>query len=419
MTSRLSAWLLLGWLAASAHHGAPGADGAASPAGSAAAGSTPLVLISIDGFRWDYLDRHPAPNLRRLAREGVAARGLVPVFPSKTFPNHYTIVTGLHPDRHGVVANTMADAVLGRFSLADRAAVEDGRWWGGEPIWVTAERQGLRAATCFWPGSEAEIGGVRPTYWLPYDGQLAGEERVRIVLGWLDLPADRRPSFLTLYWSDVDGAGHDTGTRSPETAAAIARVDRWIGLLLEGLEERGLFGRVNLLVVSDHGMADTPGEQTLVLEDFVDLAGVEVTGETPAIFLRPPPERVEPIRRALAAAHPVLTVWRRESTPRSWRYRDHPRIPPLIVAVEEGWNLREARGATGRPPPLGMHGYDPRLRSMHGILIGHGPGLAVNARVGRIENLHLYELMCHLLGIEPAENEGRLRAVRGLLAKGH
>jgi len=401
-------------------------EGAAHPESStvepvAAAGAPPLVLVSIDGFRWDYLERHPAPNLRRLAADGVEARALVPVFPSKTFPNHYTIVTGLHPDRHGIVDNTMADPELGRFSLGNRGAIADGRWWGGEPIWVSVERQGLRAATCFWPGSEAEIGGIRPTYWMEYDGRLAGEERVRIVLDWLDLPAERRPALSTLYWSDVDSAAHDTGTASPETAAAIERVDRWMGLLLAGLEERGLYGRVNLLVVSDHGMADTPAEKMVVLEDFVELDGVEITGGTPVVFLRPPAARVEEIRRALSGAHPALRVMRREETPRRWRFRDHPRIPPLIVAVDEGWNLRAERTDAGdaapRRPPLGMHGYDPRLPSMHGFLVAHGPGFAAKARVGRISNLHLYELMCHLLGIEPAENEGRLRAVRGLLAR--
>jgi predicted AlkP superfamily pyrophosphatase or phosphodiesterase len=396
---RLAALFLAAWFAAAASGAAP----------------DPLVLISIDGFRWDYLELHSAPRLRGLATVGVAARALVPIYPSKTFPNHYTIVTGLRPDRHGIVDNTMVDPVLGRFSLGNRDAVGDGRWWGGEPIWVTIQRQGLHAATCFWPGSEAAIGGVRPTYWLPYDPDLDGEERVRIVLGWLDLPPDRRPSIVTLYWSDVDSAAHDTGTGSRETAAAIERVDRWLGLLLDGLAERGLAERVNLLVVSDHGMADTPAERMVVLEDFVDLDGVEISGGTPSLFLRPPPERVEPIRRALAAAHPALTVWRREETPRRWRFRDHPRIPPLIVAVEEGWNLRAKRDDGGRRPPLGMHGYDPRLPSMHGILIGRGPGLARASRVGRVVNLHLYELMCRLLGVEPAPNEGRIGRVRGLL----
>jgi predicted AlkP superfamily pyrophosphatase or phosphodiesterase len=405
--------------AAPAAIGAPPTAGAAQPLDAAA--KLPLLLISIDGFRWDYFDLHPAPNLRRLAQEGVAARALVPIFPSKTFPNHYTIVTGLHADRHGIVDNTMADPELGRFSLGNRQAVADGRWWGGEPIWVTAERQGVRAATCFWPGSEAEIRGVRPTYWMEFDGALPGEERVRIVLEWLDLPAERRPTLLTLYWSDVDSAAHAKGPESAETAAAVARVDRWMGLLLDGLEQRGLDGRVNLLVTSDHGMAPTPAEQWVTLEDYVDLEGVEITGGTPGVFLRPPADRVETIREALDDAHPALEVWRREETPRRWHFRDHPRIPPLVVTVEEGWNVRAEReqaspsGEAPRPPPLGMHGYDPKLRSMHGILIGQGPGLAAGRRVGRVENVHLYELMCRLLGIEPAENEGRLRAVRRLL----
>jgi predicted AlkP superfamily pyrophosphatase or phosphodiesterase len=256
---------------------------------------------------------------------------------------------------------------------------------------------------------------------MEYDGRLAGEERVRIVLDWLDLPPDRRPTLVTLYWSDVDSAAHDTGTASPETAAAIERVDGWIGLLLEGLEHRGLDDRVNLLVVSDHGMADTPAEKTLVLEDFVDLEGVEISGGTPVLFLRPPAARLEAILRALDGAHPALEVMRREETPRRWHFRDHPRIPPLLVAVDEGWNLRVERAdadeGAPRRPPLGMHGYDPKLRSMHGFLVARGPGFAADARVGRIANLHLYELMCHLLGIEPAANEGRLRAVRRLLAR--
>jgi predicted AlkP superfamily pyrophosphatase or phosphodiesterase len=392
---------------------------AAAPPPEPAAAPAPLLLVSIDGFRWDYLDRFPAPNLRRIASEGFAARALVPVFPSKTFPNHYTIVTGLHPERHGIVDNTMADPALGRFSLGDRASIEDGRWWGGEPLWVTIERQGLRSATCFWPGSEAEIRGVRPTYWMRYDVHLAGAERVRIVLDWLDLPADRRPSFLTLYWSDVDSAGHQSGPDSAQTGAAIERVDGWMGTLLQGLEQRGLYDRVNLLVVSDHGMASTPEAQTLYLEDYVDLDGVEITGGTPTLLLGPPEARVDAVRRALERAHPALSVWRRELTPRRWRFRDHPRIPPLVVAVDEGWNLRARRREAPSPPPsappLGMHGYDPRLPSMHGILIGHGPGLAAATRVGRVENIHLYALMCHLLGVEPAENEGRLEAVERLL----
>jgi predicted AlkP superfamily pyrophosphatase or phosphodiesterase len=258
---------------------------------------------------------------------------------------------------------------------------------------------------------------------MEYDTDLAGEERVRTVLDWLDLPAERRPTLLTLYWSDVDSAGHQSGPDSAETASAIGRVDRWMGLLIDELERRGLYDRVNLLVVSDHGMAATPIEHTVYLADYVDLEGVEITGGTPSLFLRPPAARVEAIRRALARAHPALEVWRREAMPRRWHFRDHPRIPPLIAMVEEGWNLRAAReaprseAATALSPPLGMHGYDPRLESMHGILIGHGPALAAETRVGRIENLHLYELMCRLLGVEPAENEGRLRAVKRLLRR--
>ena len=387
-----------------------------------AASPTPLLLISIDGFRWDYLDRHPAPNLRRIATEGFEAKSLVPAFPSKTFPNHDTIVTGLYPEHHGIVDNTMIDPVLGRFSLSNRAAVADGRWWGGEPIWVTAQRQGLRSATFFWPGSEAEIGGMRPTYWMEYDTRVKGEDRVQRVLDWLDLPPAERPSLITLYWSDVDSAAHEYGPDSPENVAAIARVDAWMGLLLAGVEQRGLLDRINMIVVSDHGMASTPAAQNLYLEDYIDLEGIDIAGGTPMLLLWPPADRADSVRKTLGKAHPALTVWRRERTPKRWHFRDSDRIAPLLVAAAEGWNLRPRRdkpreGQTEPPaPPLGMHGFDPRLPSMHGFLIGRGPQLASRTKVGSVDNVHLYELMCRLLEIEPAANDGRLKPVAGLLA---
>lgn len=378
-----------------------------------AAEPAPLLLISIDGFRWDYLEIHQAPHLERLAREGAQARSLIPVFPTKTFPNHYTIVTGLYPEHHGIVANTMKDPELGSFSLSNRRAVEDGRWWGGEPLWSTAEKQGVRAATCFWPGSEAEIGGIRPSYWRRYDKSFAAESRVELVLQWLDLPAEERPGLVTLYFSDVDTAGHEHGPESKETATAVAKVDQMIGRLLQGLEERGLRESMHLLVVSDHGMAVTPREQVVYLGDHVNLRGIEVSGGSPALLLRPPHGEEGDVLATLQKGHPRLHVLHLRDAPPEWHYLEHRRIPPLLAIVDEGWNLRTKR--SGLPPPRGMHGYDPRLPSMHGILLGRGPGLARGARTEAVENVHLYALMCHLLGLEPAANDGNLEAVRGML----
>ena len=379
----------------------------------------PLLLISIDGFRADYLDRYEPPTLTTLAREGVRAEALIPVFPSLTFPNHYTIVTGLYPDHHGIVANTMFDSTLGWFRLSDRDAVSDGRWWrDGEPIWVTAERQGLRTATYFWPGSEAEIRGVRPTYWVPYDGSIPGETRVRQVLEWLDLPDSLRPRFLTLYFSEVDHAGHEHGPDALEVAEAVQRVDGYLRLLVDGLRARGLLDRVNVLIVSDHGMTATSRERAIFLDDYIALDDVQVVNWSPVLMLTPRPGRFEIVLQALREAHPHLHVYRKAELPAHLHFGTHPRIPPIVGLADEGWTITTRTRFEQQPDrfPMGMHGYDPTLPSMHGILIAHGPAFAHGRVVPPVENIHLYTLMCRLLGITPAPNDGSPEATELLLA---
>ncbi|MDX1626131.1 MAG: ectonucleotide pyrophosphatase/phosphodiesterase [Wenzhouxiangellaceae bacterium] len=273
----------------------------------------PLLLISIDGFRHDYLDRESLPTLERLAREGLRAESLQHIFPTKTFATHYALVTGLHAENTGVVANRMWDPERrSTFSLGDREAVSDGYWYDGEPIWNTVERAGGIAATYFWPGSEARIQGRRPTIWMPYAGDTPHDERVDQVLAWLDLPADRRPDFLTLYFSVVDSVGHDHGPDHPRTAEAMREVDRALGRLVAGLERRGLLGEMHLLVTSDHGMADVSRERYVLLDDYLDLARVRVPDWGPAAQIwavegGPSPDE---IARSLDNAHPALTVWR-------------------------------------------------------------------------------------------------------------
>jgi predicted AlkP superfamily pyrophosphatase or phosphodiesterase len=199
-----------------------------------------LVLISFDGWRWDYIDRADVPNLKALAKRGIRSQGLVPSFPSKTFPNHYTLVTGLYPDHHGIISNNIWDPIIGeRFTMSAETA-KDPRWWGGEPLWVTAIRQGQRASSMFWPGSEAAITGVRPTDWKPFDDNFPNKDRVAQVLKWLSLPEAERPSFITLYFSDVDDAGHTYGPDAWETLDAAEKLDAELGTLLAGIEARGL-----------------------------------------------------------------------------------------------------------------------------------------------------------------------------------
>ena len=194
-----------------------------------------VVLVSIDAFRADYLSAERTPNLDRIAREGARAAWMNPSYPSLTFPNHYTLVTGLRPDRHGVIHNKMTDEELGEFAVADLQAVTEARWWGGEPIWVTAEKNGLRSASWSWPGSLAQIGGIRPERVKPFDPSVPAERRVDDVLAWLDVPASQRPRIVTMYFEQLDHAGHDYGPDSPQVGATLARLDAAIGRLYDGL----------------------------------------------------------------------------------------------------------------------------------------------------------------------------------------
>lgn len=381
-----------------------------------------VVLISIDGFRADYFDRLHPETLGRLARRGIRSRGLIPQFPSKTFPNHYTIVTGLRLARHGIVSNNMtAPDLPGRFSMANREVTLDPRWWGGEPIWNTVERQGRVAAAMFWPGSEAAINGHQPTYWLPFDDAMPNAERVGRVLEWLRLPEGRRPSFLTLYFSDVDVAGHIHGPDSAEVSEAVAGVDRSLGALVAGVESAGLARRVNYVVVSDHGMARVTRDRTLVLDDYLDPATVDVLDWAPVLALSPKDGDVERVYKALKGKHPALEVYRNREIPaRYGKLAGHPRVPAIMGIAKEGWTITSrAELARGNEPGAmvtqGVHGYDPRAKSMHGLFISSGPGVREGRVVGPFENIHLYDFMCALLGIAPAENDGDPAVTRAFL----
>jgi len=377
-----------------------------------------VLLISLDGFRWDYLEKAHTPNLDRLVNTGVKARALIPVFPTKTFPNHYSIATGLYPENHGIIANTMYDPVVDdTFALSLRAAVSDGRWYGGEPIWVTAEKQGQISATLFWPGSEAEIENFRPTYWYEYDHDMPHADRVNQVLAWFDLPPDHRPTFITLYFPDTDDDGHRFGPDSQELAATAEKVDSTLGTLFQGLMEREIMEEINILVVSDHGMASTDSTQMIFLDDYINLTQAGVIDWSPILGLRPPEEVRENIYAALKNAHPHLQVYRREEVPRRLHYSTHYRIPPVIGIADEGWSIA-TRAFYQRDPSYfagGTHGYDNRYPSMHGIFIARGPAFKNGLQVAPFLNIHIYNLITVVLGLEPAPNDGSLDSVKVIL----
>jgi predicted AlkP superfamily pyrophosphatase or phosphodiesterase len=375
----------------------------------------PVILVSLDGFRADYLNRGLTPVLSGLAREGVRATALIPVFPTKTFPNHYSIATGRWPGIHGIIGNEFYAPDLGRaFRMADRDAVRDARFWGAEPIWVTAERQGVATAPFFWPGSEAAIGGIRPTYVRPFDAGMPDSARVRQVLEWLDLPTDRRPAFLTLYTSVVDAAGHEHGPDAPETRSAIAQADSLIGRLLDGLKSRGLEGKVDLIVVSDHGMASTSPSRVISLDDFIDRESADVDALSPVLMLRPRAGLEDSIYRGLKRA-PHLTTYRKAELPERFHLRENARVPALVALADEGWEIRWRTGAG--PVGLGDHGYDDSLPSMRALFVAHGPDFRHGVVVPAFRNIHIYVLLAELLGVRPAATDGSPDSVRALLTR--
>jgi predicted AlkP superfamily pyrophosphatase or phosphodiesterase len=395
-----------------------GCTGGLGARASSRAVSDAVVLIALDGFRPDYLDRPASRHLRELAREGIRARWLVPVFPTVTFPNFYTIATGLYPEHHGIVSNTMRDSRLGRFTLRDTAAVHDPRWWDGEPIWVTAVRQGKRAATFFWPGSDVAIGGVRPTYYKVFNPRVPDADRVRQVLEWLSLPPDSAPTLVTLYLGDVDEAGHEFGPDAPETDSAIARVDSAVGAIMTGVGKRGMDRQVNLVVVSDHGMTELKSGQLIYLDDYIDTRSADVVELGPIVSLTPHAGAGEEVYRQLSQA-PHLKVYRKSDIPVAYHYRTHSRIPAIIGIADEGWVVTTHADLAARGGRLlrGMHGYPPDVPSMRATFLARGPAFGKGVVVEPFQNIHIYSLLANIMQLRPAPTDGALDSVKAVLSR--
>lgn len=401
---RSLAFLLL-WLAGA------GAFGATPP-------SVPLLLISMDGFRWDYASLHPeqTPNLRQLAREGISAEKLIPVFPTNTFPNHYSIVTGLYPSRHGIVNNEFFDPIAGEFFRYNVTSSSQKKiWWGGEPIWVTAQRQGLNAACSFWPGSEAEIAGMRPKFWKPYSTTLPFETRLDELFAWLRLPLEERPAVITIYLEEGNSVGHKFGPGSPELIEVIETLDARLGAVRTRLEHEGVVA--NMVVVSDHGMTPVSAERVVLLDDYIAPSAVQLDFDGSVVGLRPADGDVPGLLRRLEVV-PRAKVYATADLPARFRIEENPRNPPVWIIPEEGWEIYfRARFETFRTRfSRGDHGYDNAFPSMQGILVAQGPAFRSGGTVvPAVENVHLYNALCAVLRIRPAANDGDDRLVKALL----
>ncbi len=374
-----------------------------------------VLLVSLDGFRWDYAKKYGAKNLLAMAAHGASAPdGMLPSYPSITFPNHYTLVTGLYPEHHGIVAMSFYDEThTRRYSFSDPKTASDGSWYGGTPLWVLAEQQGMRAACFFWPGSEAAIGGVRPSYYLHFNDAYPDEKRIDQVIHWLQLPAAERPHFVTLYYANVDHAGHTYGPDAPETRAAVRHVDALIGTLRARLALTHL--PVDLIVVSDHGMEKTERNWT-TLDTYADLSNFVTAG---SLLYANSEADAQRVYDKLKSADAGFMVYRRANVPASLHYNTNPREGDPVIVPRGAFAIRAhgpAPGAEDKPPNAGSHGYDPReMASMKAIFYATGPDIKAGVQLKPFENVNVFPFITEILGLAHGPVDGSAGVLSGAL----
>ena len=373
-----------------------------------AAPRAPLIVISIDGFRADYLARGQTPTLAMLARRGVHAP-MHPSFPSLTYPNHYTLVTGLYPDHHGIVENTMRDSAVSSALFTMKAlSAEDPRWWdGAAPLWASAQAQGLVTASAGWPGSEGLIHGRRPDYEDPWRPERPEGEIAAVALNWLDLPAAWRPAIMFLYFDAVDEAGHAHGPDSSAVNAAMHRVDAAIGTLVEGLARRHI--AANIVVVSDHGMTATDNAHVETIDDWVRPAAAALVDQGVLAGFNPLPGHAVEAERALIGRHGHARCWRKQDIPARLHYGRNPRVPAIVCLADPGWQILTRAALAGRKIEVqGQHGYDPADPDMNALFVAAGPAFRHGVALPAFDNVDVYPLLAHVAGVTPMPNDGHL-----------
>ncbi len=373
-----------------------------------------LIVVSIDGFRPDYLDHFNTPNLHHIREQGIHAKYMIPSFPTKTFPNHQTIATGLYPAHHGIVANYMYDPDLKeKFDKKIPAAMKDPRWWGGEPIWVTAEKQGMRTAPLMWPGAMVERPGMRPTFTQEFDKQATSNDRVDKLVNLFDLPADQRPQLLLLYLDAVDQAGHDYGPRSSQVRQAVEQADAALGRLLSALKDRGIDDEVNLVVVSDHGMSSQSQKKVVCLDQYLDMNSVDVIDGTPIVNLLPKDGDYESLYQELKRV-PHAKVYRAGEVPQRWHFSGSHRIPPVFLVADDEWTISTHQYLETHKFEYGNHGFDNELKDMRAIFVAEGPAFQPGT-IKPFANVNLYSLFSYLLNLSPAQTDGSLKVFQNVL----
>lgn len=372
------------------------------------------VVVSLDGFRDDYTRIYSTPFLDSLAHMGVSAT-MQPSFPSKTFPNHYTIVTGLVPDHHGIIANKFLDLASDITFALGKPTSADPRFWGGDPIWNTAARQGVKTGVTYWPGSDVKIGGHYPTYYRNYNQlpRLSFAQRINEVARQLSLPEAERPHLLLVYFEEPDHAGHSHSPFSPETKQAVERIDGTVESLYTTLQTLPQRDSINLIVLADHGMAPIDAHHVVNPYDYIRPEWVERMQCDLPTHIWPRKGCEEKILKALRSM-PHVKVWKKSEVPAYLMYGSNANIAPIVVNPDCGWMIFD-KPVLG-PGTRGSHGFDPTNFDMQVPFRAVGPDFKQHYRKADLfQNIHIYPLLCHLLGIQPSPCDGQLTPVEDML----
>ncbi len=378
-----------------------------------------VILISFDGFRWDYVDRGITPNFDYIREHGVSAKSLRPCFPSKTFPNHLSIITGMYPEHHGIISNHFWDYFNNtHYSLGDSNAVKNAIWYKGEAFWETAERQGIKTASYFWPGSEVSLPYRHPTYYYKYEHLKPYRERVDGVIDWLKLPYNKRPRFITSYFDATDTYGHKYGPDAPQTNTAIARLDSILGYYFKQLKEINLFDSTDIIVVSDHGMTNISDQKVVNIEKILSGLGYKQNDNGPFMMIEPEQGSLEAVYKRLKDNEEHYTAYKREDVPAYFHFSDNPLIGRIVIIAENGWSLETDKSFENMKKygERGNHGYDNYWMDMNGIFYALGPSFKNNYRVGTVNNIDIYPLLCKIFNVLPnALIDGKLERLEYIL----
>ncbi|MBP1617452.1 MAG: alkaline phosphatase family protein [Bacteroidetes bacterium] len=366
-----------------------------------------VLMVSFDGFRYDYVERYNAPNFKKFIANGIAADAMISTFPSKTFANHYAIITGLHAGHNGLVDNLFYDpATQTTYSTSNRLLVENPLYYGGLPLWQLVQQNGMKAASFFWPGSETKIAGSYPDYWKKYDGRVPNEARIDTVVHWLSLPQKDRPVFVSLYFSLTDEVGHQFGPFSDETRKAVLECDRLLGLIMAQLEAKHL--EVNVVLVSDHGMAEIEPKAEKLLAEEKLFAGLDrnkmilTSSGTHVRFYCKDPSYKDELYYALKKRESHFKVYLREETPERWHCRENDRSGDVLLVMDSGYEVvpQKVKDKILKDGiAVGAHGYDPENRDVQGIFYASGPQIVKGKKIPAFENVNVYPFVAELLGI--------------------